>query len=276
MNWNSVRNMDRRVIYLLLLLVLSFPLFRPVGIPLVTSALSKKSFDYIEKLPPGSVVAFATDTGVASQGEQMPQASVLFRQITRRKDLKIVLITFWEQGTIYLNALMEEAGHLKDREYGKDWVDLGFIPGGEAAMAAVADDIHRAIPTDARGNKTSDLQLMKSVKTAKDINLLITISAGTPGVPEYARQWQSRHGTPIIAGVLSQFATIYMPYVDSKQLVGLLGGLRSAAEFEQLLGIAGTAGRSMDALSLAHIMVVIFVCLANISYFALKREQKGV
>jgi len=273
-NWASIQRMDRRIIYAALIVVLSFPLFKPVGIPLVGAEITRKAFDFIDQLPQGAVVVFSTDTGVASQGEQYPQASVLFEQVTRREDIKLILITFWEQGTIYFTDLQKANPVLQTRTYGEQWVDLGYVPGAESAMAAVGDDFHKVLTTDARGNAISSLPLMADVLTAKDVDLLITISAGTPGVPEFQRQWNARHGTPMVAAVLSQFATIYMPYVNSGQLVGLLGGLRAAAEYEQYLGLAGTAGRAMDALSLSHVMVILFVGLANVAHFMQRRKAQ--
>ena len=271
---DRLRKMDRRYIYLILLIAIVWPLFAPIGFPLQVTPLVRQAYQFVESLPAGSVVAWSVDAGVAVLGEQFPQAKITFEHLIKRKNLKIIIVHFWEQGPLFMPSLMPkiEASGMK---YGVDWVDLGYIPGGEAAMAAFADDIHRTVPTDVRGNKLSSLPLMQNVKTAKDIKLWITTSAGTPGVPEYARQVQSRYGTPIIAGVLSQFATIYMPYINSKQLVGLLGGLRAAAEYEKLMGASGGATRAMDALSNAHIVVITFVIMANVLYFSGKKNKRS-
>lgn len=271
---NRLQKLDRRWIYLVLLVLISWPLFKPIGLPLRVSPLVKQSYEFVENLPPGSIVAWSVDSGVAVYGEQFPQARVTLEHLAKKPDLKIIVVHFWEQGPLFFNSLvniLEKSG----KKYGEDWVDLGYIPGGEAAMAAFADDIHKTVPTDARGTPLSEIPLMKKVNTAKDIKLWITISAGTPGIPEYARQIQSRYNVPIIAGVLSQFATIYMPYVNSKQLVGMLGGLRAAAEYEKLLGTTGIAGKAVDALSNAHLVIIAFVLLANGVYLAQRKKIRS-
>ncbi|MCL4424091.1 MAG: hypothetical protein M1553_01230 [Firmicutes bacterium] len=268
-----LQKLDRRWIYLILVVLISWPLFKPIGLPLRVSPMVKESYEFVESLPPGSVVVWSVDSGVAVYGEQFPQARVTLEHLAKKPGLKIIIVHFWEQGPLFFNALsslLEKSG----KKYGEDWVDLGYIPGGEPAMAAFADDIYKTVPTDVRGTPVETLPLMKQVKNAKDIKLWITISAGTPGIPEYARQIQSRYKVPFIAGVLSQFATIYMPYMNSKQLVGMLGGLRAAAEYEKLLGTSGIAVKAVDALSNAHLVIIAFVLLANIVYLA-QRSQLG-
>ena len=48
--------------------------------------------------------------------------------------------------------------------------------------------------------------------------------------------------------------------------------MKGAAEYEQLIGKPGTASVGMDAQSLTHLLIVIFVIVGNIQYFLSKRK----
>ena len=57
------------------------------------------------------------------------------------------------------------------------------------------------------------------------------------------------------------------PFLQSGQLSGLIGGLKGAAEYEQLINHRDRAFIGMDAQSITHILIVIFIIFGNISFF---------
>ena len=64
----------------------------------------------------------------------------------------------------------------------------------------------------------------------------------------------------------------FYPFIQSKQIKGFLGGLKGAAEYEKLVGepSLGTAG--MDAQSIAHLIIILFIILSNIFVFLERRN----
>jgi hypothetical protein len=66
-------------------------------------------------------------------------------------------------------------------------------------------------------------------------------------------------------------ATDYYPYLSSGQLLGLIGGMKGAAEYERLMSISGDARRGMDAQSMVHVIIVLLVVLGNVALFASRR-----
>jgi hypothetical protein len=67
-----------------------------------------------------------------------------------------------------------------------------------------------------------------------------------------------------------------IPYLQSGQLVGLLGGgLKSAAEYEIAVKLPGADTAAMDAQSLGHVVIVLFVILGNLLFLAEKQERKA-
>ena len=84
-----------------------------------------------------------------------------------------------------------------------------------------------------------------------------------------------------------------IPYVESGQLRGILAGMPGAAEYESLVYdymlssgnnnsfildlnqiSRGKATSRMSAQSLAHLIMVIFIILGNLSYYYSKKEKK--
>ena len=71
--------------------------------------------------------------------------------------------------------------------------------------------------------------------------------------------------------------TDVIPYVENNQILGILAGMPGAAQYEKLvenelnsMGIYSTSGKAssmMSAQSIAHIVIVLFIILGNISYF---------
>jgi len=69
-------------------------------------------------------------------------------------------------------------------------------------------------------------------------------------------------------------ATSFFPFLNSGQMVGMVAGLKGAAEYEKLIEIPGRAARGMDAQSIAHLVMIGFIVLGNIAYF-MGRRRKG-
>lgn len=268
--WEKLLNLDKRIIYLILFVFVSYPLIFPVGLPLTVTPETRAVYDYIESLTPGAVVAVSFDYSPSSYSEQHPQAVAIMEHLMRKPGVKIICLSFWEQGPVLAEEILRSID-THGKQYGIDYVHLGYVSGGETAMSAFAGDIHKTFPVDYRGNPIETLPMMANIRTAKDLSLLFTIAAGSPGIPEFARQIQGPYKVPFAGGLVAISVPISMPYLQSKQMLGLLAGLRGAAEYEQLLHMKGKGTIGMDAISFSHLVVLAFILIANIAYVANKK-----
>ncbi|MFQ6003090.1 MAG: hypothetical protein ACE5KJ_05025, partial [Candidatus Zixiibacteriota bacterium] len=66
----------------------------------------------------------------------------------------------------------------------------------------------------------------------------------------------------------------FYPFLASGQIVGLLGGLKGAAEYEILIQKPGMGQRGMDAQSVSHLVIILLVILGNTSYFLRRKFTK--
>ncbi|HOZ08656.1 MAG TPA: hypothetical protein PKW75_10255, partial [candidate division Zixibacteria bacterium] len=60
----------------------------------------------------------------------------------------------------------------------------------------------------------------------------------------------------------------------SGQVLGIMGGLLGAAQYEYL---ADNPGRAMDGMKVqlwAHIVIILFIVMGNVGFFASRRRQK--
>ncbi len=265
-------NIDRRIIWALLFIVLSIPLIKPMGLPLSIGVDAQTVYDYIEGLPAGSKVMVSMDTDPSAFGEIGPGCVALLNQLAQRQ-LKTYVVSFNPGGPNFFETLVAQS-ELSSRPYGTDWVNLGYLAGGETAMAAMAQGIVATYPTDFRGNNTASLPIMSDVTDINGIALAISVTSG-----EMTRWWIRQIGDPYkipLATLCNMVdAPLLTPYVQANQLIGIVAGLRGGAEYEKLTGTLGLGSAGMDAQSLAHILVLALVLVGNIGYLSTKPTSKG-
>jgi len=209
----------------------------------------------------------------------------LFTMI-HEKSIKVVMLTYWATGAALITNCFEEVYGPMDQmgaDYGTDWVNLGYIAGGEVGMSNFAADAWAAKPTDYQGTLVSTLPIMQNVRTIQDVYMLVSIESGTPGYEEYLRQWWTRNtNLRILVGALGVSIPGVEPYRPTRVQSYLPGGA-GASQYISLVGkkvpaiLPAEMGKKAvgvnDALSTSHILVIIFVALGNIGYFLRPRRK---
>ena len=156
-----------------------------------------------------------------------------------------------------------------------DMVDLGFVPGEEQAITALAESFEKTVAKDYSGTPISELPLMNEISSAKEAKIIIQDSAGGLGPLGWIRQVHIPHGTPVATVVSQVMMPSAMPYYQAGQLVGVGSGLRFAAEYETLLGEPGSGMSGLGAESFAHMYFIALIVLGNIGWLMTKRQGKG-
>jgi len=278
--WKKLEAVDARVIYLILWIAIGLPLLTPLYLPLSISPDTVNYHKAIEALPAGAVVAFGMDVSPAGYGGELgPQARATAYHLFT-KPVKIVFVSFWETGApliqdVWKNRFVADA--MKDKKYGEDYVNLHWIPGSETGMAAFAEDVWKTVPADYKGTKLADLPMMAKIKSVNDFALLVCIETGTPGGPEYLRQWQARNrNLKMLVGSLGVSVPANIAYMASGQYVSILRGGRGATEYQYILKIVTpTDVQGSDAMTMSHMVVLVFLLLGNLGYLATKGQKGG-
>ena len=273
--WNRINNLDRRYTYLLAWIFVLFPLLNPLGLPIPISPDAHAWYDYVEnEINDGDVVLFTPMYGVSGMPELFPMTVATMKHLLT-KDVQIVVVSFWNQGPLVFNTLLTQVdpadyGYV----YGEDWIRLGYIPGSETAMGSFAANIHTTVSADYVEGRTLDsFPIMDDILSGEDIDVIVSIETGTPGTPEWMRQFNAPFGTPQITGCIGVSVSGMIPYVQSGQLQALMPGLTVSAEYEILLERPGLAVAGVDAVSTSHLYVTLLVIVGNIAYFMTREDN---
>jgi hypothetical protein len=159
-----------------------------------------------------------------------------------------------------------------DKKYGVDYVNLGYKYGYQAVMLGMGRKIADIFPSDAYGSKLETLPLMQRVKNYKDVDFIFIVSDNAT-VDYWVSLVNAQFGTPMGAGVTAVMAPKCYSFLQTKQLVGLLGGMKGAAEYEKLTSNPGRAMLGMDSQSIIHFAIIFFVVLGNLGYFATRKKE---
>ncbi|MBP8613230.1 MAG: hypothetical protein KBI40_00050 [Firmicutes bacterium] len=277
MNWEKLQHIDIRILYVIILLCLLIPMFKPMGLPIMISDASRLVYETIENLPDGSVIWVSHDTGPGNAPELNPMITALARQAFR-KNCKIIATALFNEtvGPTLVYTHINEVAQEMGKEYGVDWINLGYRINAEATMKLMVENIAEgALGVDWNGESLSKFPIMQEVKSIRnDVDLLFVTTVGSPGYSDWMQYVAEPLHKPLTGGASLTMYSGLQHYVRSGQLKGFLGGLRGAAEYELLVGFPGKGCAGMDAQSLGHITVIVFLILGNIGYFAARKQRQ--
>lgn len=265
-------HIDRRYIFILVALGVVLPLVFPLGLAVTTSPPVENVYEAIEDLPPGTPVLISVDYDPSTQPELSPMTVAVLRHCFAR-DLPVIITVLHPGGPglglEISDRISKEAGAV----YGEDYVFLGYKVGGSAVILSMGQNFLVSFPADYFNTPIDDLPLMKKVKNYNDIGLVITMSGST-----YPDAWvayaHERYGQKVAAGVTAVMAADYYPYLQTGQLVGLIGGLKGAAEYEKLINRPDDGLKGMDAQTIVHLLIVVFIVFGNIAYILVQRAKR--
>lgn len=275
---NIFLNLDRRIIFSLVALLVAVPLIFPLRLPIEPTPEVLGIYDFIEALPAGSHVMIAGDYDPASKPELFPMTEALLSHCFE-KDLKVHILTLWPFAPALIQTAVENQANIYGKVAGEDFVFLGYKAGTSAVILGMESSITSVFPTDYDGRPTAPMPIYQDVKSTKDMSYLVDIAAGAT-VEIWIAYGAERIGVPLGASCTAVSASGYYPYLDAGQITGLAGGMKGSAEYEVLLTRnygrpMGDATKGMDAQSAVHVFIVLSIIIANICYFiSLKREQR--
>ena len=270
----KIGSVDRRWIFMIIAVVVLVPLIIPIGLPIRPTDTTKNVYDAIEALPTGSKVLLSIEYSPSTRPENHPMTISIMRHLFRNNH-KVFITCLWPDGQFMAqDAINQVAKNEFNKVYGEDYVFLGFRPGNEAVVKGIVSNLRKLYTVDVYQEKIENIPLMEGIINFKDFDFLFSSSAGFPGTIEWVQYASDPTGVPMATGVTSIQVNEVMPYVQAGQMVGVLAGMPGAAEYEELIGQKGTATSGMDAQSVAHLVIVLFIVLGNVAYFIERNRAK--
>ena len=284
--------LDRKVIYIFVVVALAFPLVFGISQPAAPLPAARKIFDKVESIarereealaagrPYRKVVLVAVDWGPHTRAECYPQTECIVRHLMAR-GVPFVIMTMVHDGAGYARDIPRKLAREYDREYGKDWVNLGFKPGYSVLVGQIAKDFKDGAKTDHEGTPLSELAVTKDVRDAGDISLLVEMTGLVGFFNMWVQFFQTDRARPDFAhGCTSVTIAEAYAYLESGQIVGLFEGIAGAAAYNEILEDARKAGEPhastgprahMTSQSFAHIVIIVLIIMGNVGLYVRRR-----
>lgn len=273
-------NVDRRAIYLMVLLALSAPLIFGLKVKPARMNAAQKLYNLVEntEFKKDEIAFLAFDFGPNTKAENQSQAEVLVEHLIRKR-IPFAVFSLYPLAEPFLDSVPRQVFERVRREqpslefrYGRDWVNLGYRPGGVLIVQSIAksDDLVDLLSEDAYGNPLSELPAFRNVKTIEKIKLLVQMTGLTGVFDAYVQFFQRKNYRPNFGhGCTSITVPEAFIYLDSGQLKGLFEGIAGAAWYSELLN-QNYPNREADGailintgLGIAHLVVILCIVLGN-------------
>lgn len=275
------RDVDRRIIFLFVLFSVASAIIFHIEFEESATPIVKKVFEFVENLPPESKILISFDFDPAMKPEVHPMANAFVRHALV-KGHKLYLMGLWPQGQALMTETIEDVlkPEFPNAVYGEDYVMLGYKAGNEGVLNVIITDFRKMYSTDAHGTSLDSIPLFDDVKSAKDMDLIFPVGGGKPGPKEWILFVGDPGNVPIAPGLAAVVAPLIYPYYP-RQAIGLLGGVKGAAEYESELkknykefeNVETPALQMMGPQTMAHIVIMAFIVIGNIGFFRARRRK---
>jgi len=288
--------LDRKVIYVFVVVALAFPLIFGISQPATPLPAARKIFDKVEAVarereealaagrPYRKAVLVVVDWGPHTRAECYPQTECIVRHLMAR-GMPFVILSLVHDGAGYAREIPRKLAREYGREYGKDWVNLGFKPGYSVLVGQIAKDFQGGAKSDHEGTPLSELEAAKDIRDAGDISLLVEMTGLVGFFNMWVQFFQTDRARPDFAhGCTSVTIAEAYTYLESGQIVGLFEGIAGAAAYNQLLEGSRKTGEPhasiaarehMTSQSFAHLVIIVLIIMGNVGLYVRRKRAAG-
>lgn len=226
----------------------------PVGMP----NEFKGALAVAQNIPEGAPVLVAVDYHPARAGEMETAAAPMFDQMILLRHPRLSFVSTNENGPIlaerFISGTLSERGY----QYGNQYLNLGYLPGGVMGIRAFTQNPPQAMPFDISLDLAWTSAPLQGVSSLSQFAAVIVITDNADSARAWIEQSMPTRGTsPLVIVASAQAAPMLMPYYDSGQVNGIVNGLYGGALFEQNnAGRPGTARIYWDAYSLGMLLAM--------------------
>jgi hypothetical protein len=284
--FEKLMKLDRRWIFLFLIVVCVLTYVSKFQVPILVEPEVKSIYDTLDGLREGDIVMVAIDYDPNSLAELHPMTYAIVEHCWR-KNLRVIFTALSQNGPGMADqAIRDISDSLRqDRTYngvtykgreivsGVDYCFLGYKPYYALVILAMGQNFRLAFPSDYYGVPLDSLPMMKGVMNYGQVACVVDLSSGNI-TDAWISYGQGRFGFKLALGLTGVSTAQYYPYLGSGQVVGIMGGLLGAAQYEQLADNPGMAKDGMRVQLFAHMVIILFIVMGNVGYFAARRRQK--
>jgi hypothetical protein len=277
---------DPRTIYVVILIAIVVPFTIKLELPTPIPPVVQKVFDKVEEVhADNKPVLISFDFDPSTKGECKPMADAIVRHCFYT-GTPVIGMTFLQTGVDMAQSILVTIAAEFNQKYGegrivegRDYVWLGFKPNIGPTILAIGSEFTSIFPKDWRQKPLSSLPMMQNVRSLRDVGLVVSISGST--MPDdWVTYANTERGIPVAIGTTAVSATTYFPYIQTRQVVGLIPGATGAAAYERLVvdhkywPTYGEARALSNPLSATHVVIVLFIIIGNVMFFIKKRQKQ--
>jgi len=257
-----------------------------VAIPLVTgnqwfgTSMSPRHsvvglFRAVDSLSAGSVVLLSFDCDPGTADELAPGVAVVLDHLLQKEVSILAFSTMPAGAPLALQQLEQATLRTGGLSYGEDYLLLGYLPGEESGLRRITGGLALTFPRDyIERREINQFALIRRASKLSDIALIVTIAGDRVHVQRWLEQIQAPYGVPLVTVMTAAAEPGLSPYYSSGQLLGMVGGLPGAAEYEALRSGRGPASDSADAQALAYLVIIVAALLGGIGHLFRGRTSK--
>ena len=268
--WDTIGNMDYRIVYVVIMLLTVYPLWYPPGTPMVVGPNVQSYADWIRSMEPGTVVYVTFSGYITMLPDIEPIYMCTWKMLFSQPGVKLLIRQTDTDAIIVLNDefdLLQPIMDQYDIVEGEDYVVLPYISMGEAAIISMTEDIRSFFTEDWNGVSFDNLPMMDDIQDFYDVDFFIG------GGAAFSARRYAPYGVKHLAwgtgtGLLPFVPPYYNP--DTGPCYGYVGGASQGGELENASGYFGKGVMYNDAKNLALVGLFAFILLGNIAYFGEK------
>jgi hypothetical protein len=198
----------RHLAYLLLalavLLPFVFPVFAPRDLPglglSIAQTPSTEFYDALNAVPAGQTVLLAFDYDAAQANEMDPAARAITGLLVEH-GVNLVAFSTQETGPALAQNILDDVTRTAPNyRYGENYLNLGYLPGHEAGLRALADQGF-TLTADAQGQPLDTLPLAGKARRLGDFALIVEIAGSEEPLQWWMEQVQPHTPVKILGAV---------------------------------------------------------------------------
>lgn len=259
-----------------LLIAVLIPFFIPsnlagLGLIVNNATPTARFYDRIQSLPSGSNVLLSFDYDAGQAVELTPAARLIVLDLARRNVNVLAMSTLPTGAQIAERVLQDASQQNPGWTFGEHYVNLGYVPGGEAGLRAMAERWLSTFQNDS----LAALPLTQKLHGLDDFALAVEFAGSDTSLRAWMEQVQPRRQVTFVAALSAAQESQARNYLASGQLAAFLRGLGGAAEYELFSNQTGLTVRTVDAQSFSHLAISAVILLGNLALVFERLRKAG-
>ncbi len=260
----SSSGMVRLLLAGLLLAVIVLGLLRPNLLPLAPAVVPphlSAAHSMIEGAA-GAPVLLAVEYTPAMSGELDAQTEMILAQLAAN-------------GSPVVTVSQSAAGTAVTQRLAAGYPTLGLLPGQSVGLRQLGDCLAGKTACTTLAGKTLTGTMPQSLA---DVELIIVLTGERDSLVDWLEQVALSGDIPMVAGVTQSLAPVALPYLDTAQLEGIIGGLPETAVYQQeLLNQTpdNTIMRQLSSQTLAQLLVAVLLLVGGFTFGVINLLKRG-